>query len=128
MPSSDHRHIIRITLLTSQSRHLEVVHLAQRHQQRELVLLDRELEQSPASDDLEAGQDDPPDIHMGDEDIAGDLSDVLEEAQVQVLVLEPGQLEVAVHEGAVSVAVPQVPVVMLPVARHRHPPVRSDAN
>ena len=130
IPSSDQldRHINIKLWLTSECRHLEVVHLAQGHQQGELILLDRELEQSPAPDDLEAGEDDPPDIHMGDEDIAGDLTDVLEEAQVKVLVLKPGQLQVAVHEGAVSVSVPEVPVVMLPVARHRHPPIRPDAN
>ena len=46
---------------------------------------------------------------MGDEDVAGDLADVLEEAEVEVLVLEPGQLQVAVHEGAVGVPVSQVP-------------------
>ena len=42
--------------------------------------------------------------------------------------LEPGELEVAVHEGAVGVSVPQVPVVMLPVAGHRHPSIGPDTN
>ena len=64
------------------------MHLGQGHQQRELVLLHGELEEGAASDDLEAGEDDPPHVHVGDEDVAGDLADVLEEAQVQVLVLK----------------------------------------
>ena len=114
--------------LTSQCRHLQVVHLGEGHDQRELVLLDGQLEEGPAAHDLEAGQDDPPDVHVGDEDVPGDLSDVLEEAEVEVLVLEPGELQVAVHVGAVCVSVPQVPIVMLPVAWHRHPSIGSDTN
>ena len=104
------------------------MHLGEGHDQGELVLLDSQLEQSPASDDLEAGQDDPLDVHVGDEDVAGDLSDVLEEAEVEVLILEPSELEVAVHIGAVGVSVPQVPVVVLAVAWHRHPSIGSDTN
>ena len=104
------------------------MHLGQGYQQRKLIFLDRQLEQSSSSDDLEAGQDDPPDIHVGDEDVASDLLDVLEEAEVQVLVLEPGQLQVSVHEGTVGVPVPQVPIVVLPVGRNRHSPVCTDTN
>ena len=114
--------------LTSQCRHLQVVHLGEGHDQRELVLLDGELEEGPAADDLEAGQDDPLDVHVGDEDVPGDLSDVLEEAEVEVLVLEPGELQVAVNIGAVGVSVPEVPVVVLPVAGHGHPPIGPDTN
>ena len=104
------------------------MHLGEGHDQGELVLLDGELEQGPASDDLEAGQDDPLDVHVGDEDVAGDLPDVLEEAEVEVLVLQPGQLQVAVHIGAVGVSVAQISVVVLPVGRNGHPPVRPDTN
>ena len=42
--------------------------------------------------------------------------------------LEPGELEVSVHEGAVGVSVAEVAVVVLTVARHRHPPVGPDTN
>ena len=42
--------------------------------------------------------------------------------------LEPGELEVSVHEGAVGVSVAEVAVVVLAVARHRHPPVGPDTN
>jgi len=65
---------------------------------------------------------------VADEDVAGDLPDVLEEAEVEVLVLEPRQLQVAVHEGAVGVPVSEVPIVMLPVRRNRHSAVGPDTN
>ena len=104
------------------------MHLGEGHDQRELVLLDGQLEEGPAADDLEAGQDDPLDVHVGDEDVPGDLSDVLEEAEVEVLVLEPGKLQVAVDIGAVGVSVPEVPVVVLAVGWHRHSPVCPDTN
>lgn len=55
-----------------------------------------------------------------------DLSYVLEEAEVHVFVLQPRQLQVAVHIRAVGVSVLQVAVVVLPVGRHRHPPVGPD--
>lgn len=68
--------------------------------------MDVELEECPAPDNLEAGQDNLPDVHMANEDVASDLPDVLQEAQVQVLILKPGQLQVAIHVGAVGVSVP----------------------
>ena len=80
------------------------MHLGQRHDQGELVVLHVELEQVPPPNDLEAGQHNAPEVHMGDEHIAGDLADVVEEGEVQVLVLQPGQLQVAVNVGAVRVA------------------------
>ena len=104
------------------------MHFGEGDNQGELVLLDGELEQGATSDDLQAGQDDPLHVHVGDEDVAGDLSDVLEEAEVEVLILEPSEFEVAVHIGAVGVSVPQVPVVVLAVAWHRHPSIGSDTN
>ena len=39
--------------LTSESRQLQVVHLGEGDDERELVLVHRQLEQRPASDDLE---------------------------------------------------------------------------
>ena len=55
------------------------MHLGEGDKEGKLILLDCQLEQSPATDDLEAGQDDPPDIHVGDEDIPGHLTDMLKE-------------------------------------------------
>ena len=52
---------------------------------------------------LEAGQYDPADIHVTDEDISSNLPDMLEKREVQVWVLEPGQLQVALHKGAVCI-------------------------
>ena len=80
------------------------MHLGQRHDQGELVVLHVELEQVPPPNDLEAGQHNAPEVHVGDEDVAGDLADVVEEGEVQVLVLQPGQLQVAVNVGAVRVS------------------------
>ena len=63
--------------------------------------MDIEFEKSPATDDLKAGQHDLFDVHMANEDVSGDLPDVLEEAEVLVGVLQPGQLQVSVHVSAV---------------------------
>ena len=53
---------------------------------------------------------------------------MLKKAQVEIFILEPGQLEVAVDVGAVGVSVSQVAVVVLAVVRNGHPAVGSDAN
>ena len=42
--------------------------------------------------------------------------------------LQPGDLQVAVHVGAVGVAVPEVLVVGGPVTRHRHPSTGADTD
>ena len=55
---------------------------------------------------------------MADQHVAGHLANVLQEAEVKGLVLQPGQLEVAVDVGAVGVAVAQVVVVVLAIRRH----------
>ena len=51
-----------------------------------------------------------------------------EEAEVEVLVLEPGQLEVAVDVGAVGVPIAEIPVVMLAVVGDGHAAVGADAD
>ncbi len=77
---------------------------------------------------LKRRQNDPGDVDLWDENVSGDLPDVLQKAQIQILVLEPGQLQIAVHVSAVGVPIAQIPIVVLPVVRHRHPASRSDAN
>ena len=77
---------------------------------------------------LKWGQNDPGDVNLRDQNVASDLTDVLKEAQVEIFILEPGQLEVAVDVGAVGVSVSQVAVVVLAVVRNGHPAVGSDAN
>lgn len=111
-----------------QRRQLEREHLGEGHQQGELFLAHVHLEEGPAADDLQPGQDDPLDVHVRDQDVTGHLADVLEEAQVEVLVLQPRQLQVTVDVGAVGVAVLQVPVVVVAVRRNGHATVGSDAN
>ena len=113
---------------TSQGWQLKVVHLGVRHNQGKLLILDVELEQRPTADDLEGGQDDLGNVDVADQDVAGDLPDVAEEAQVQVLVLKPGQLQVAVDVGAVGVPVPEVAVVVVAVVDRGEAAVRADAN
>ena len=91
-------------MLTSERRKLEIMHLGQRHDQGELIVLHVELEQVPPPNDLQAGQYNASEVNVGDEHIAGDLTDVVEEGEVQVLVLQPGQLQVAINVGAVRVS------------------------
>ena len=77
-----------VTSPTSERWHLQVMHLGECDKEGKLILLDCELEQGPTSYDLEAGQDDPPDIHVGDEDIAGHLADMLKKTKIKVFVLK----------------------------------------
>ena len=63
------------------------MHLGERDHERELVVLHVQLEERPAADDLQRRQHDARHVHMRDEDVAGDLADVLQEAQIQRLVL-----------------------------------------
>ena len=101
------------------------MHLGQGDDERELVVLHVELEQGPSPHNLQAGQHDLPNVHMRDQHIAGHLPatsmdeisgkersrktlpDVLKEAEIKVLVLEPGEFQVSVHIGAVRVSVPE---------------------
>ena len=100
------------------------MHLGQGDDERELVILHVELEQGPSPHNLQAGQHDLPNVHMRDQHIAGHLPgtsmdeiskkersretlpDVLKEAEIKVLVLEPSELQVSVHIGAVCVSIP----------------------
>ncbi len=82
----------KVKLHTSQGGELQVVHLGERDNQGELVVLHVELEERAAAHNLEGGQDDPAHVHMGDEHVARHLADVAQEGEVQVLVLQPRQL------------------------------------
>lgn len=89
--------------------------------------MDGGLEGGSAADDLELRESHLLDGDVGDEHVAGHLADVGQEAEVQVLVLQPRDLQVPVHVSAVGVPVLQVLVVVRPRRRHRHPSVRTDA-
>lgn len=104
--------------LTSKRRRLQVLHLTEGDHQRELLIADVQLEERPPADDLQRGEDNARDVDVADQHVAGHLANVLQEAQVKGLVLQPGQLEVAVDVGAVGVAVAQVVVVVLAIRRH----------
>ena len=114
--------------VTSEGGHLERVHLGESDDEGEFLIVDAEFEERPPADDLQRREDDAADVHVADEHVAGHLSDVLQEGEVEMLVLEPSQFQVAVHVGAVGVTVAQVAVVVFPVGRHRHPTVGSDTN
>ena len=60
-------------ILTSQSGQFEVMHLGQRDHEGERLLLDVELEEVPAPNDLETGQHNPAHVHMGYQDISSHL-------------------------------------------------------
>ena len=117
-----------IPCLTSQSWQFQVVHLRMCHDEGKLLVLNVELEQCPAPDDLEGGQDDLVDVDVADQDVSGNFPDVPEEAEVQVPILEPGQLQVAVDVGAVRVPVSEIAVVMVPVIDGGQTAVCTDAN
>ena len=104
------------------------MHLAERDDERELLLGRAHLESRPAAYDLQVGQDDAGQVHVADEDVAGDLAHGVEEGQVEGLVLQPGQLEVALHVGAVGVAVAQVAVVVVLVVGAGQVVVGADAD
>lgn len=113
---------------TSKGRHLQVVHLTHRDEEGELMVVDVELEEGPAANDLQPRQDDPVHVHVTDEDVAGDLAYVLEETEVEGLVLEPGDLQVTVDVSTVGVPVSKIPVVVLLVGRYGETAIGSDAD
>ena len=63
------------------------MHFGKGHNQSKLIFMHGQLEQSSTSDDLQRRQNDFGDIHVGNEDIAGDLPDMLQKAEVQVFIL-----------------------------------------
>lgn len=56
------------------------------------------------------------------------LADVLQEGEVQVLILQPRQLQVAIHVCAIDEAIPKVAIMVVSVGGHRHTPRGADAN
>jgi len=65
---------------------------------------------------------------MTDQNIAGDLPYVVQEAEVQILVGQPGQLQVAIHIRTVRVPISEVPVMMFLVGGHGEPRFSADAD
>lgn len=86
-------------------------------EQSELGVVYLQLEEGPATDDLQPRQADLVHVHVGYEDIAGDLAYVLQEAEVEAIV-EPRDLQVAIDVGTVGVPVAKVSIVMLLVRGH----------
>lgn len=105
-------------IFTSESRHLKVEHLTHGDEKCELVLVDVELEEGTTAYDLQPRQDDLRHVDMTDEDVAGDLADVLQEAEIELVVLQPRDLQVAVDVRTVGVPVSKIPVMVILVRRH----------
>lgn len=78
-----------------------------------------ELEQCSSSYDLQSRQNDLLDVHVADEHVTCDLPYILEETEVECLVLEPCDLQIAVNVSTVGVPVSKIPVVVLFVGRNR---------
>lgn len=104
------------------------MHLRQSDNERKLILLHIDLEQSPSSDDLQRRQNNPPDIHMRNQNITSDFSNVLQEAEIEILVLQPSQFQISVDVSAVGVSVAKVAVVVFAVVGNGHAAVRADAD
>jgi len=51
------------------------LHLREGYEKCKVFVSDGQFEEGPTSDDLKGRQNNPLDIHVGDEDIAGDLPD-----------------------------------------------------
>lgn len=87
-----------------------------------------EFEQCSSSYDLQSRQNDLLDVHVADEHITCDLPYILEETEVECLVLEPCDLQIAVNVSTVGVPVSKIPVVVLFVGRNREAAIGSNAN
>lgn len=104
------------------------MHLTHGNEEGELVVVNIELEKGPATDDLQAREDDPAHVHMTDEDVTGDLPYVLEETEVEGFVLEPCDFQVTIDVSTVGVPVSKIPVVMLFVGRYGKSAICTDAD
>lgn len=106
---------------------LQRLHLRERHEKAELAVPDIELEERPPADDLKTWKLNVFRVDMTDKHVAGDFTNVLQEAEVIRVVLNPSDFEVPVDICAVRVAIPQVLVVELAVWWHRHASISPNA-
>lgn len=73
----------------SQGREFEGVHLGRGDDERELLLVVGHLEQGPSANDLQTGEYYSSEIHVRNQHVTGHFPYVLQEAQVQILILQP---------------------------------------
>ena len=52
---------------------------------------------------------------MGYEDITRDLTNMLQEREVEVFILKPGQFQISVDVCAIGVSIPEISVVVLTI-------------
>lgn len=115
------------TLLTSESWHLQVLHLTQGDHESEFLVTDIKLEQRSTSYDLQIRQDDPFNVNMGNQDVTGDLANVLQKVKVQILVLQPCQLQVPIHICTICITIAKILIVVFAIRRNGHAAICTDA-
>jgi hypothetical protein len=91
--------------LTTKGWKLQGIYLREAEHEGKLLALIFQAEETSTSNELEVRKDNLSSVDMGNENVACDFSNVLEERQVCLLVLDPGQLQVPIHDGTVRVAV-----------------------
>lgn len=87
-----------------------------------------EFEERSTSDNLQRWENNLSHIYVGDEHVACDLSDMLQEAKVIVFILQPGQFQVSIDVGAVGVSIPQVSIMMFRIACLGHAAIGANTN
>lgn len=103
------------------------MHLRKSNEKGKTGFHDREFEEGSSTDDLQRGQHYLLHIYMRNKHIARYLTNVLEEGEVEVFILQPGEFQVAIDVGAIDESISEIPVVMVPVGGDRHPACSPDA-
>lgn len=102
-------------------------HFRCRDYQCELLVVVGHLEERPTTNYLQTWKYDAPNIDVRDQNVASHFAYVLEEAQVEIAILEPCQFQVTINVRAVRKSIFQISVVVVTVGRHRPAAVRSNA-
>lgn len=101
-----------------QGGHLQVVHFRQGDDEGEFLVVYTQFEQSSTANNLQRRKDDAFDIDVRDEHVARHFANVLQEAQIEMFILEPSQFQIAIDVSAIGVAISQVSVMVFPIRRH----------
>lgn len=89
--------------------------LGKSDEQGKFLLVDAQLEASSPANDLQVRKNHLLRVDVRDEDVTGDLADVLEKAEIDVFILDPSQFQVPVDVAAIGVPLSEIPVMVLPV-------------
>ena len=86
------------------------------------------LKQCSPPNDLQSGQNHFSYVDMTDEDVTGDLADILQKAEIETWVLKPRDLQIAVDVSTVGVPVSKIPIVVLLVGRYGKSAICANTN